>query len=413
MNHISSNDAQLRRRMADLNIISEYNLRFSSTLDLSAVKQALFEALMMVTGAEVGAILLAHEKEHRCQVYRSAGSDQLPLNSPIEGCPLVEVMRGARTLHWAAGGSSSWPMPNCAAQVGQVNSYLGMPLMAGGAVIGAVEAINLAVPENLSQQAELLAAIAAPASLAIRNALLYQQLEAEKDHVTHLENTVRRLFSTYLPQQVADMLVANPEQARPGGEEREVTILFADLQGFTSLAETLPLDDVVSLLNRVLTGMAQQISLHGGVIDKFLGDGLMAIFNSPTFLPQHASIAARAALAIEKYIANQTTPYLLKVNMGIHTGKAIVGNIGGTDLLSYTAVGDTVNVAKRIQDIAHDGQILVSASVYERIQGEWQADDLGEQYLTGRRQLTHLYRLVKLLSHTHTPHTGYPPSAGR
>jgi adenylate cyclase len=198
------------------------------------------------------------------------------------------------------------------------------------------------------------------------------------------------LFKTYMPVQVADALMADPTRARPGGQRREVTILFADLEGFTALAERTPPEQVVDTLNVMLSTMAEVIIAHGGMVDKFMGDGVMAIFNAPLDQPDHAYQALQAAIEIQRRVAAQVVPAPLRVNLGVYTGEAVVGNVGGAHLLNYTAIGDAVNLAKRLQEMAHGGQILTSAETLARACGIV-GHALGEQLVQGRQAAVKIY----------------------
>lgn len=221
------------------------------------------------------------------------------------------------------------------------------------------------------------------------------RLKVSTDRLAELEHTTRRLFMTYMPQPVADALMADPARARPGGQRREVTILFADLEGFTPWAERTPPEQVLELLNVALSTMAEAVTSHGGTVDKFMGDGLMAIFNAPLEMQEHSFKAVRAALDIQRRVAAEEAlrPGRLRVNMGLHTGEAVVGNVGGVDLLNYTAIGDAVNVAKRLQEMAQGGQILISQATLERAGGCVSGRAIGPQQLKGRQAPLEVYVL--------------------
>ncbi len=219
------------------------------------------------------------------------------------------------------------------------------------------------------------------------------RLKVTADRLAELEQTARRLFMTYMPRPVAEALIANPGGARPGGQRRQVTILFADIEGFTPWAERTPPEQVLELLNIALSTMAEAITVHNGTVDKFMGDGLMAIFNAPLELPNHASQAVRAALEIQRRFAQQTALTPLRVNIGLHTGEAVVGNLGTAELLNYTAIGDAVNLAKRLQELAQGGQILTTQATLEHMCGCANARSLGERHVKGRQTPIEVYEL--------------------
>ena len=158
---------------------------------------------------------------------------------------------------------------------------------------------------------------------------------------------------------------------KPGGQRREITTLFADIRGFTSYGERVEPEELVANLNRYLAAGAEAVLAEEGTVDKFLGDALMAWFNAPLPQPDHTLRAVRAAIAIRQAISslNRDLPLLqrLSFGIGIHVGDAILGLVGTEKRLDYTAIGDSVNTAKRIQENAGPGEILISRAAYDRI----------------------------------------------
>lgn len=225
------------------------------------------------------------------------------------------------------------------------------------------------------------------------------RIKALEDELRQRINTLYGLFHLYVPTRVAQLLIEEPNHAMLGGARREITILFADLHGFTALSETSKSEDVLDLLNFYLTLAADAIFAEEGTLDKFMGDAAMAIFNAPLAQPDHILRAARAALAIQQRAAAYPRPAhipALDFRIGIHTGDAVVGNIGSNELLNYTAVGDPVNLAKRLQETAEPKQVLLSRAAYERIQSQVQARPLGVTVVRGRHQPVEVYELLQV-----------------
>jgi adenylate cyclase len=151
-----------------------------------------------------------------------------------------------------------------------------------------------------------------------------------------------------------------------GGANQTITVLFADIRGFTALSEREKPEKVVGLLNRYFSAMSEIIFEHGGTLDKYIGDGLMAIFGAPTATPEDPLNAVKAAVAMQKRLLKLNEELKvdgfspISVGMGLHTGEATIGYIGSDKRSEYTAIGDTVNLASRLESNAAGGQILIS-----------------------------------------------------
>jgi len=197
-----------------------------------------------------------------------------------------------------------------------------------------------------------------------------------------------RLFRPYLPSQVADRLVDEPGSARLGGVERRVSVLFADLASFTTFSETRAPTVVIEMLNTYWAVVVPAIDAHGGVIEQFAGDGIMATFNTATEQPDHADRAARTALAIVaagRSIA-ATHPGWPIFRAGVNTGTAVVGNVGAVGRRSFAVIGDTTNTASRLMSLGDPGEVTVSRATWEALGPGRQGVALGESSVKGRRQ---------------------------
>lgn len=171
------------------------------------------------------------------------------------------------------------------------------------------------------------------------------------------------LFGRYVPRVVVQQLVQLPtaEALALSGVKREVTVLFADVRGFTSFAERCRPEEVLAELNSLLKVMVECTFAHEGTVDKFIGDAILVLFNAPLDQPEHTLRAAETAWAIQAGLRNH--PSGLSVGIGIHRGEAVVGQVGTPERMEYTAVGSTVNLASRLCGLAQGGQVVVSAEV--------------------------------------------------
>jgi adenylate cyclase len=211
---------------------------------------------------------------------------------------------------------------------------------------------------------------------------------------------IQNAFGRYVNDYVLNQLLEGPENEALGGMEREVTIVFCDIRGFTHISEGMKAKNVVALLHEIFQLMSDRILENGGSIDKFIGDSVMAYFGAPVHQPDHAARAVRTAIEIVKAleernakaeIADDPSVEPVEVGIGIHTGMVVVGNIGSDQRTDYTAVGDAVNVAHRLEKLARPGEILVSEAVQRVVRAELRMRFEGERQLSGREEPVHVY----------------------
>lgn len=193
------------------------------------------------------------------------------------------------------------------------------------------------------------------------NNLLQEQLIAANEKL--------RLF---MADPLVESLMASNSLPSLGGERQLVTVLFMDFYNSTAMAQNTPPDELLNTLNEYFELLGDAITEHGGFMDKIMGDGFMALFNAPRALPDHATKAVLAALDMceQVRVKNRSHHLQMNIRVGIHTGEAIVGNIGMPRLLNYTAIGDTVNLTKRLEETSKPGDILLSAATYNALNPE-------------------------------------------
>ncbi len=208
-----------------------------------------------------------------------------------------------------------------------------------------------------------------------------------------------RLFERMLSPAVIQQL--NPNELSLGGKRTELTAMFADIRGFTSFSENLAPEKLVKVLNHYLSEAAEAILNEAGTIDKFMGDAVMAWFNAPVPQPDHSLRAVKAALAIKSAIKKLHVVYpaefQLSFGIGIHCGDAVLGLVGNEKRLEYTAIGDSINTAKRIQENSKAGQILISAQVYEKVKNEVQVKLNDVIIAKGKKHPLEVFEVLKLI----------------
>ena len=213
------------------------------------------------------------------------------------------------------------------------------------------------------------------------------------------KKVIKDTFERVVAKAVVDRLLSSPPKL--GGEKQVVTILFADIRGYTAFAERISPEELLSVLNSYLALTTKAILMHEGTVDKFLGDGIMAIFNAPLVQPDHALRSANAALEMIQQLKGYHARLGIKTprinfGIGINTGEVIAGNIGAPELMNYTVIGDAVNVARRLQENAGPGQILLSGSTYDLIKDLATAQHLEPMSVRGRSSLVPVYQLLGL-----------------
>jgi adenylate cyclase len=233
----------------------------------------------------------------------------------------------------------------------------------------------------------------------IRQALEKSRLRRENLKLQHelqiAHDKIRALFSRYMAAPVVERLLSSPTLPSLGGERQITTVLFMDFCDYSSLSHNLEPDRVLQILNQHLGLVTNAILQEEGTMDKFIGDGVMALFNAPVPQPDHALRAARSAIAIRDSVIEWGRSHspALNIRIGIHTGETLVGNIGTPEFMNYTAIGDTVNVAKRLQEESTDNAIIISDTTVDLLPDYFQFTGLGERVVKGRQTPTALYSL--------------------
>jgi class 3 adenylate cyclase len=249
-------------------------------------------------------------------------------------------------------------------------------------------------------QAILLIATLAGASLGARFLEAAERTAFAQGHlVADLHRKVDRLFRQYLSPDVAQALVDDPTRANLGGDVAEVSVLFADLQGFTAFSERTPAAEVVAMLNTAFGAAVPAVLAEGGTVVQFMGDALMAVFNAPIRQEDHALRACRAGLALQ-HLMNETDGAAgnPRFRVGINSGPALVGNIGSAELHNFLAIGDTTNVAARLQSYASPGTVVLGQQTYELVRERVEVRPLGVPDLKGKSKSIAVYELTGLRS---------------
>jgi adenylate cyclase len=214
---------------------------------------------------------------------------------------------------------------------------------------------------------------------------------------------MKKLFGQYVSKDVYDRLVANPALAHLGGERRDMTVLFSDIRGFTTVSESRQPEEIVAMLNEYFSLMVDIVFRHHGTIDKFVGDMVMALFGAPLDDPRHANHAVDAALLMIEALAALNARWKregkfaeLDIGIGINTGPMIAGNIGSEAIMSYTVIGDAVNLGSRLESLnkEYGTRIIISNATRERLTGSYTFRPLGDVKVKGKTEPVMIFELV-------------------
>jgi adenylate cyclase len=213
---------------------------------------------------------------------------------------------------------------------------------------------------------------------------------------------IKRAFTRYVAREVVEEILKDPERLVLTGERREVTVLFCDVRGFTPLSERLSPEEVVSLLNDFYTLMIETTFKHDGTLDKFMGDAVMAVFGAPIAHPDHSARAVQTALAMRAGIVGLNEKRAregkegVAIGIGVSAGEAVAGTVGTADRMEYTVIGDSVNLAARLESNAKPGQILISQRTWDLVRDVVEVRALGAIKVKGKEEQVEVYEVLGL-----------------
>jgi len=277
-------------------------------------------------------------------------------------------------------------------KISGLRSAMCAPLLGNNRLLGVLYADNMEKASAFTQEElNIFALIASQAGAAIDNALAHQKIARQAEQRLALER--------FLSPEVAEMAMANPD-IRLGGANQKATVLFADIRGFTAISESLEPARIVEILNEYFTRVSDVISDHGGMIDKYMGDAVMAVFGVPISKGNDAASAVETAIQIQQLMVEMNRDAAarhwpeLRIGIGITTGIVTAGNIGSPRRLDYTVVGDTVNIASRLMSSAEGGEILISESTAGDIGDAFNLQQLAALQLRGRSEPVRVFNVV-------------------
>ncbi len=214
--------------------------------------------------------------------------------------------------------------------------------------------------------------------------------------------TLREMLQRYLSYNIVDELIKHPEELQPGGSLKKVSVIFSDIKGFTNLLSREEPEEVISSLNIYLEEMSNVIFKYGGMVDKFVGDAVIGIFGAIKEDKKDTENAVRCAIAMQNKLLHMQKQWegdkkiSFQTRIAVDTGSVIIGNIGSPKRMDFTAIGDTVNTASRLQSIADIGTVVVSDNTFNEIQSIIKAEDLGFIQLKGKPKPVQAYKIIEI-----------------
>ena len=389
---------RLERENHLLTMLYDAGIALSSKLSLDGISEQVMNLAFRIQGVERGFMMLFNdngevtrqtEVRYRRPQTGSASQPHIILSRAIldrirtEKKPILvtdvatdERFRGSESMRIAG-----------------LRSAMCAPLLGSGKLFGILYVDNLEKPQAFTQDEwNVFALVAAQAGAAIDTLSAHEQIAKQV--------TQRAALERFLSPEVVEMVAKNPEGVRLGGINQKVSIMFADIRGFTTLSERMEPEKVVEILNNYFTHVTDIIFDHGGTLDKYLGDGVMALFGAPLSKGNDAENAVRAAQAIQRLVielnrdaAERQWPEF-GVGIGINSGIVTAGNIGSPRRIDYTVIGDTVNTAARLMSNAPAGKIIISqATAADLTDGKFVLSALSPLTVKGKSEPIPVFRV--------------------
>lgn len=368
---------KLERENHLLHVLYDAGQALNAKLSLDDIETQVMELAFRIEGVERGFLMLfdaqglpRRQSEVRYRAQQPAGSES-GQSGIILGQTILDRIRKEllpiliTDVHADERFSAAESV-----KISGLRSAMCAPLLGANHLLGVLYVDNLQRARAFAEEElGIFSLVAAQAAAAIDNALAYEQLAESKLHRSALER--------FLSPEVVELIAANPDNVRLGGTNQKVSVMFADIRGFTTMSEQMAPEKVVEVLNEYFTRVTDVIFDHGGTLDKYVGDEVMAVFGAPLSKGNDAANAVRTAIEIEKLLVEMNRDAAargwpeLRVGIGINTGIVTAGNIGSPKRLDYTVIGDTVNTASRIMGKATGGQIIIAEATAHDLEGKF------------------------------------------
>lgn len=399
-----ADDKILRRDYERLRIGHELARAVGSELDLDKLLPKILDKAFELVGADRGVILLMDEQQKLQPRYvktRAAKSDP---NITLSNTVMAEVVNNkAAVLSSDATMDSRFNNAHSIIMQG-IRSTMTLPLLHSTELLGIIHLDSLFTSNAFTEKdLQVCTGMASQAAIAIQNARLASRIEKEAQ--------TRAQIGKLVPAAVVEQVLKGELKIEKGGQQNEVTMLFSDIRGFTSMSHGRPAQEIVNTLNEYFEVMVDVLFKYGGTLDKFVGDEIIGLFGAPIRLDDAPFKAVACALSMLQGLAefNNTRKAeglsAIEIGIGINTGNVITGNIGSTRALQYTAIGDPMNVASRLCNKAEKGQIIVSEDTYRHVASRVVGQQLQAVQVKGKPEPLKVYSITGFRT-TNTPVPG-------
>ena len=391
--------AELARNNKVLFVLYEISRHLNQIHDFKELLGKIMDLILMVIDADYGFLVLAggsdgdnltpvvvkYKTEHG-KSKRGIKASRTLINKVING-KVALLTSNAMTDSRLDGAKS--------VMIQQIRSAMCVPLWREDKIIGVIQLDSVRIDNQFNQDdLELLKAIGSQAAMVIEQSALNERIREEE----RMRNRLQRFHS---PQVIEMILKGGEETIDDIMESKELiaTILFADIVGFTRLSETMPPREINIILNRYFSSMTDIVFSHGGTLDKYIGDGLMAVFGAPMEKEDDAERAVRTALDIRRQLTAmmKTTraDRRFDIRVGLNTGRVVAGNIGSPKRMEYTVIGDPVNVASRLESIAKPNQIIIGEETFGLVKNKFKILEIGMRKVKGKSSGVMVYEVVE------------------
>ena len=391
--------ADLARNNKVLFVLYEISRHLNQIHDFNELLSKIMDLIFMVIDADYGFLVLAggpngdnlipvvvkHKTEHG-KSKREIKASRTLIDKVING-KVALLTSNAMTDSRLDGAKS--------VMIQQIRSAICVPLWREDKIIGVIQLDSVRIDNQFNQDdLELLKAIGSQAAMVIEQSALNERIREEE----RMRNRLQRFHS---PQVIEMILKGGEETIDDIMESKELTatILFADIVGFTRLSETMPPREINIILNRYFSRMTDIVFSHGGTLDKYIGDGLMAVFGAPMEKEDDAERAVRTALEIRRQLTammkTTSADKRFDIRVGLNTGRVVAGNIGSPKRMEYTVIGDPVNVASRLESIAKPNQIIIGEETFGLVKNKFKIQEIGTRKVKGKSSGIMVYEVLE------------------